>query len=292
MNPQFFKDYDNFALLFHKPRPSDLLEGRRGKKLKTFLESKNHPLKSKGLVENKALRDFEFLTTDFQKQCQRLREGAIALLPSGNFRVQEYQCERPLAIGMGTPSFYENGIQLHHIYGFPYLPASSIKGAVRWWTIYRYFDNKEQRAWKDADFCQLFGDSAEESGKDFPNIGRSKLLFWDAFPTTAPRLKVALLNSHFPKYYSGKEAPTDTQDPNPVNFLVVDSGTIFQFILGQRKTLPLEGKLHRALPAGVLDKESPTALLDLVSYLLEESLQHWGIGAKTSLSYGKMKRIN
>jgi CRISPR-associated protein Cmr6 len=36
-----------------------------------------------------------------------------------------------LAIGLGLPSFFENGITLHHIYGVPYIPASSFKGFIR-----------------------------------------------------------------------------------------------------------------------------------------------------------------
>jgi CRISPR-associated protein Cmr6 len=36
-----------------------------------------------------------------------------------------------LVLGLGLPSFFENGITLHHIYGIPYIPASTFKGLLR-----------------------------------------------------------------------------------------------------------------------------------------------------------------
>ena len=40
-----------------------------------------------------------------------------------------------LIVGLGLPSPLETGITLHHLYGFPYLPGSAIKGVTRAWKL-------------------------------------------------------------------------------------------------------------------------------------------------------------
>ncbi|MBK8563987.1 MAG: type III-B CRISPR module RAMP protein Cmr6 [Saprospiraceae bacterium] len=66
---------------------------------------------------------------------------------------------------------YETNMTLHHVYGAPYIPASSIKGVVRSWAITKVFGentpdeekdypmvNAEYRALKTSElFCVLFG---------------------------------------------------------------------------------------------------------------------------------------
>lgn len=42
-----------------------------------------------------------------------------------------------LVVGLGLPSPLETGITLHHLYGFPYLPGSAIKGVTRAWRMQR-----------------------------------------------------------------------------------------------------------------------------------------------------------
>ena len=86
--------------------------------------------------------------------------------------------------GLGNASVFETGMTLHHIYGFPYLPASSIKGIVRSWLIQEYFGNPESndvpqeekkyplvnaeyRAYQDLGFCYLFGAPKETSFSHF-----------------------------------------------------------------------------------------------------------------------------
>jgi CRISPR-associated protein Cmr6 len=45
-----------------------------------------------------------------------------------------------LVIGLGLPSPLETGITLHHLYGFPYLPGSAIKGVTRNWRLQQIAD--------------------------------------------------------------------------------------------------------------------------------------------------------
>ena len=59
-----------------------------------------------------------------------------------------------MVVGLGGESVYETSITLHHIYGIPFIPASSIKGVVRSWIITEVFGEK----------------SVPENEKDFPLI--------------------------------------------------------------------------------------------------------------------------
>lgn len=45
-----------------------------------------------------------------------------------------------LVIGLGLPTPLEVGITLHHLYGFPYLPGSAIKGVTRSWQLQHIAD--------------------------------------------------------------------------------------------------------------------------------------------------------
>ena len=301
----------NFALKFNKPPlseifrvhnrtitdPDQIIDWLSGEEVRVFNPGRNkeegysHPLASIGLRRNESLAEHAFDEIDFAQQGKMLRESAAGLLPAKHFLVREWTTVHPLAIGLGTPSFYENGIQLHHIYGFPYLPASSIKGAMRHWTIYRYFDNREEKAVRDPFFRYLFGYNAEEDNKS--QGGRAQVIYWDAFPQPPADqqafLKVDILNTHFSEYYGGKEAPTDTQDPIPVYFLTVKKNTPFQFILGIRKRPKPKGFVQNypELAAAIIGKKP--SLLYIAEYLLRETLQHWGIGAKTALGYGRLQ---
>src|SRR5690606_28759234 len=46
-----------------------------------------------------------------------------------NIKKARYKLDWRLAVGLGEISVYETSIKLHHIYGFPYIPASTFKGS-------------------------------------------------------------------------------------------------------------------------------------------------------------------
>lgn len=66
-----------------------------------------------------------------------------------------------LSIGLGTASIFETNITLHHIHGFPYIPASAIKGVLRSYIITTVFGTKE---------CveSLPDDQKQEGEEDYP----------------------------------------------------------------------------------------------------------------------------
>ncbi|MCO6492720.1 MAG: type III-B CRISPR module RAMP protein Cmr6 [Phaeodactylibacter sp.] len=185
-----------------------------------------------------------------------------------------------LVVGLGGESVYETSITLHHVYGIPYIPGSSVKGVVRSWIITSYFGNHdendlkiaadlkkaEERAQKHPGFIDWFG-SQDQAGK---------ITFFDAFPTETPLIEPDIMNVHYQNYYSdnkGRTAPTDYQRTNPIPFLTV-SGSPFQFIVGANKKTLIEDKT-------IQDKS-------IVAWL-KDALESHGIGAKTAVGYGYLK---
>lgn len=167
-----------------------------------------------------------------------------------------------LAIGIGSASVYETSITLHHIYGIPYIPAQSIKGILRSFIIEKYFDNEEGKAFEDSSFREIFGSNDQQG----------KVIFFDAF-TKEPKFQVDIMNNHYQKYYNGNEVPTDTQNPNPINFLTL-KGSQFEIIITTSESIELNSEYFKG------------NILKIVKSELSESLEIFGIGSKTSVGYG------
>lgn len=167
----------------------------------------------------------------------------------------EFKLDWRLAIGMGTGSVFENGLILHHIYGIPYLPASSIKGIVNHYAQ----DLKQQET---EDYKAIFGNENQQG----------KVIFFDAFPKTLSKTSVQpdIMNNHFQEYYNGTEAPADWHQPIPVFFLTLKD-IRFKFTIGI-----------------LLPDYQP--LLSKVSEWLKQALEIKGIGAKTAVGYGAMRQ--
>ena len=171
----------------------------------------------------------------------------------------ELETDWKLSIGLGGASVYETGITLHHIYGIPYIPGSTIKGSVRSYVILTQFDGNEQAALEDNEFINIFG-SQDQQGK---------VLFFDAFAQNLT-IKSDILNPHYKDYYApagNPQPPADYIDPVPISFLTVE-GT-FKFAIGCRHE-------HRDL-------------LETTSRYLRATLTQYGLGAKTAVGYGYFK---
>lgn len=206
----------------------------------------------------------------------KITSTATALFSSekGNLLKSVFSPEWRFVTGLGAQSVYEVGITLHHIYGVPFIPSSSIKGVLRAWIICSIFGNNENDALESAEFCRLLGCQKNSVlGKAYSG----DLVFFDAFPEKSPELEVDILNPHFSKYYTNPEinAPLDTDSPIPVKFLTV-ANTPFRFLIGSHN-------FHLAEP--IFSNKS-------IETLLNEALSEHGIGAKTATGYGYFKKIN
>lgn len=191
-----------------------------------------------------------------------------------------------LVVGLGGASVYETSMTLHHIYGIPYIPASSIKGVVRSWIITEVFyprltENEvkaekineilEKKAMGCKTFVAFFG--SDENAYD-KKAHKGNVTFFDSFPNTAPKIEVDIMTPHYSKYYGDNEnkgniAPTDTESPIPIPFLTV-ADTYFQFIIGTKQ----EGLLNELLEGK-----------SIIEWTKEALINH-GIGAKTAVGYG------
>lgn len=163
-----------------------------------------------------------------------------------------------LAVGMGYKGSMEIGITLHHIYGFPYIPATAVKGLTRAWA------ELVEKADK-ATVGRIFGsETKDEKAADSNQLG--SVLFFDAVPVEWPQMEVDIMNPHYPDYYRDPKnnPPGDWQNPVPIQFLAVAPRTKFWFGLASKSA----EDLSRA------------------KQWLVSGLKELGIGAKTSAGYG------
>ena len=183
-----------------------------------------------------------------------------------------------MIVGLGGETVLETDITLHHLYGFPIIPGSALKGLTRAYVCGEYEKfyiggnqhGEPLRASKKLeedhpDILRIFG-TQKEAGT---------VCFFDAMPLNGQaQFVLDIMNPHYPKYYNSLQsnkitAPSNDQQPNPVVFLAVEN-TRFTFALA---------------PRAPKDKSD----VDLVKKWLQEALQKYGIGGKTSAGYGYFK---
>ena len=197
--------------------------------------------------------------------------------------------------GLGRKGALEVGFTFNR-YGFPILPGSSVKGLARASALVflseiletelklnalsECLGIEEDEAFETA-FKEQFG-SADKSLKTAKQIRLTfgttayagKAIFFDAIPSgekgKLPELELDIMNPHFPRYYEGKDYPTDSQNPIPVYFLTVKKNVTFWFAVGWRGA------------------DDP-AMRGQVREWLEFGLKELGAGAKTSAGYGYFK---
>jgi len=213
-----------------------------------------------------------------------------------------------LVVGLGDESVYETSIRLNRNYGVPYIPGSALKGVAKHYAIYRLVDELRSKTFDDeVDFFKLAGiiqqkfeepdDSKIESLRNltfklndeevsFEELRKifgtqryeGSIIFFDAFPIPDeigqnPILELDIMNPHYQPYYQNNEPPGDWHNPNPIFFLTVPEGIVFQFAIAPRD-------------------ERGVCLLDKARDILISALEEFGVGAKTALGYGRFKRSN
>ncbi len=179
----------------------------------------------------------------------------------------------PLITGIGEAHPHEVSMVFDHNLGIPYIPASGIKGIVRFaHTIGLMPVPPEKIETDEKTGEQYFND--EEVWTEIPNLfgtqaKRGSVFFLDAYPEKTPELHVDIMNPHYGAYYSDETdttPPGDYLEPKPLKFLTVAKDTVFIF---------------RAL----VDKNNPE-LTDMVKTALRKALTEEGLGAKTAVGYG------
>ncbi len=176
----------------------------------------------------------------------------------------------PLVLGIGESHPSETSIVFDHNMGIPYIPSSSIKGINRYSRAVEYILET-----KDINFSE--NKLAEESFFG-SQTKKGDIIFLDAYPVNMPELKEDIMNPHYSQYYGsdGKNTikpPSDTENPVPIKFLAVKDKAEFAFriLYKDQKTENLSQK----------------QIEEKIKDFLKRSLTEEGIGAKTSLGYGR-----
>lgn len=198
-----------------------------------------------------------------------------------NIRKDRYKIDWRLAVGLGEASVYETSIKLHHVYGFPYIPASTFKGSLRSWVINCYFDGKEDKALKDSFFAYVFGTTGSETSEG----SQGNVIFFDVYPITVPIIELDIINTHYSDYYKDgmSSPPGDYYSPILVNFLTVTEA-VFEFIYGYDNKYK-----ETSFKDSILFKGEPD---EIISQWIKNALNYQGIGAKTSVGYGYFRKYN
>lgn len=190
-----------------------------------------------------------------------------------------------LVTGFGQPHPIENGLLFHPTLGCPFLPGSSIKGAVQAfadeWIASQIDDPEEERELRSS-LDRIFGQPARLSGQQSYGDGETRLgsvAFLDAIPLSSCRIVSDVMTPHIGSYLTNSDydqVKLEIESPNPIHFPVVERGTIFRFSLLPTSTAGFE-----------MDEDEIASDIQLCGGWLVAGLKVWGIGAKTKSGYGR-----
>lgn len=177
---------------------------------------------------------------------ERRQSWIDPLVRVGRARCLKLTARTDLVIHLSSAGPLELGLALHHVYGFPILPATSLKGLAR--ATAREGDGNEA----------LYG--RQEA------CGRVAIL--DGFPVRYAA-QPDIMTPHFKSWYEGKPgAPDDTENPVPIGFISIAAGAVFE------------------VPLLARDPDTARADLDQVENDLRRGVEERGLGAKTAAGYG------
>ncbi|MFO7885088.1 MAG: type III-B CRISPR module RAMP protein Cmr6 [Desulfobacteraceae bacterium] len=187
----------------------------------------------------------------------------------------------PIIPGIGESHPSETSLVFDHTMGIPYIPASSIKGINRYSQAVDYvletkespFLDDDEDTPAEASLIPLFFGSQTNKGD---------IVFLDAYPVHIPELKEDIMNPHYPQYYGTDGSttirpPSDTENPKPIKFLAVKEGAEFVFRI-----------LYRTEKTDIYSKDQIN-INEKIQNFFKRSLTEEGIGAKTSLGYGRFE---
>lgn len=251
----------NMSLLLDKYMPGDVFKpGKKGEWLSRILNAGINSSNQNNHIDSRFARQ----TYDRWK----------AMLQSFNVTPFELAIDWRMVVGLGGETVLETDLTLHHLYGIPVIPGSALKGLTRAYAtqekkeyFIKYKPEEEKRASEKIDddhpeIKQIFGEQ-DKAGT---------VIFFDAMPVNGrAQYEVDIMNPHYPDYYRSLESknitpPANDQSPNPVMFLTI-AHTTFAFALAPRD------------PSNEQD-------VKLARIWLQEALQKYGVGGKTSAGYG------
>jgi CRISPR-associated protein Cmr6 len=233
----------------------------------------------------------QFFQTKEIKRFLSRQEKQIRYLSSIGYSVDDFVMTNDyrMVLGLGGANVLETNMSLHHIYGIPYIPGSSLKGMTRAWVVEKLREELDDKSYEKIESLleeeKIDGKTLDEKQVNkvekyrwvFGTKSQSgNAVFFDAYPEGKINVDIDIMTPHFQKYYQEKEKtkyPTDHQSPVPIPFLVLDNQK-FRFSVAV-KCKECVGK-----------EDNSCEYLNLTVNLLKEALRNLGIGAKTMVGYG------
>jgi CRISPR-associated protein Cmr6 len=158
----------------------------------------------------------------------------------------------------------EIAISWDPVLNLPYIPSSSLKGAVRAW-----LEVNNVRRIDGVDIGDVFGRAGEKEAHI------SLAVFTDAYPVSCVNklIEPDVISPH----YKGEDIAEVDANPVPLVFPTIAPGTTMKFILALR--FSLDNKQ-------LLDPQKAVNIAQHVVKALEN-----GVGAKTSVGYGRVRPV-
>ncbi|WP_053959479.1 type III-B CRISPR module RAMP protein Cmr6 [Sulfobacillus thermosulfidooxidans] len=126
----------------------------------------------------------------------------VQMIQSLGGRFWVFETLSPFVTGLGRTHPVENGMVWDYLSGLPFIPGSSIKGALKA-SNRQYFENHY-------DITERF-------------------TIFDAIPLGSVTLRGEIMTPHYAPYYQKQESPGDWFSPTPIPFLTVPKGQRFLF---------------------------------------------------------------
>lgn len=198
--------------------------------------------------------------------------------PEQDYEVIELKAKTksPLITGIGQTHPNEVSMVFDYMLGIPYIPASSIKGLLRFTTVViEVSDPKNENKYIPDKNGNINDEKIDEIKYYFGGqSNEGSVVFLDAYPEGVPELHIDIMNPHYRDYYQDGKAPADYLEPKPIKFLTVAPNTTFIF----RVIINKQNQNYENL------KQS-------IKTILKEALTKEGIGAKTAIGYGLFNNI-
>ncbi len=169
-----------------------------------------------------------------------------------------------MIVGIGEASVRDIGIMLHHTYGVPFIPGSSLKGLAAAYA-------RKLPGWdvKSESYRNLFGDNTQSGVVDFLDA------LWVPDKLVSP-LSVDIINVHYQSYYT-RFSQGDSDEEIQHMFMEAPVPNYFVCV---------KPKVEMLIAVNGPDEWAMTAL-KLIAIALDEV----GVGAKTNAGYGRLRTI-
>lgn len=228
----------------------------------------------------------------FAGELVRRQQEALNFLEKHGWATCSFQAQliSRLAIGLGLPNRTENGLWLDHTHGLPLIPGSVLKGVSQDYALLLKGGGALPAVCRrDPELTALFGAQTPETPDRFFQARQGQVIFFEALPVLRERdnpFDLDIINPHYQPYYAEGQPPADYYSPVPNVFLTVKPGTGYHFALAAREAdftwKDPSGQEHHCQIAA-------SDLLQRALTYLKGALTHVGVGAKTSLGYGRFR---